>query len=338
MLPSPINFSIEIFQYLFLTAFLYYNNKKQIIFMKILNLFVVAFILITLAACSEPEKIKGAEYNRSYSYGAQMAFGLEQMGFTAEEKNIDKFLEGFKAGLTVDSAAFAAAQGQLRERMSSKVPSSTPEQAQAIAYAMGLSAIGGLAMEVEIPSADFDLDGLKEGFVKATAKDSLMFNDTEMDSILKAYFNPKNDEYRAKQQAKQEAAGARNIEAGAKFLAENGQKEGVVTTASGLQYQVLTPGKGAKPKLEDQVKTHYHGTLIDGTIFDSSVDRGEPATFPVNGVIQGWQEGIPLMSVGAKYRFFIPQNLAYGMQSPSPVIQAGSALIFEVELLEINPK
>lgn len=307
--------------------------------MKILNLFVATYILLLLAACTEPVAVaSGPEYDRSYSYGAQMAMGLDEMGFTPEEKNIDEFVKGFKAGIKVDSATFDAAQKKLMERMQSKVPSSTPEQALEIAYAMGLSAIGGLSLEVEIAETDFNLDALKEGFVKASAKDSLLFSSEEMDSILRLYFNPKNDEYRAKQQVKQEAMASLNIQAGTLFLTENSNREGVITTPSGLQYKIITPGSGAKPKLEDKIKAHYHGTLIDGTIFDSSVDRGEPATFPVNGVIQGWQEGIPLMSVGAKYMFFIPQNLAYGMQSPSPVIQAGSTLIFEVELLEINPK
>ena len=101
--------------------------------------------------------------------------------------------------------------------------------------------------------------------------------------------------------------------------------------------KVLVQGDGPKPSINDKVKTHYHGTLIDGTVFDSSVDRGQPATFPVNGVIKGWQEAIPLMPLGSKYRLFIPQNLAYGMRAQGK-IPAGSTLIFEVELLEINPE
>lgn len=311
--------------------------------MKIFNL--VAFAILVCAsvffvACGDQEKPLTPAYSLGYAYGAQMAISLEQMGFTAEEKNVDKFVEGFKAGLTVDSAAFAAAQNILRERMMKKEPSKTPEQAQIIAYNMGLSSIGGLALEVDVAATDFDLDGVKEGFSKSVAKDSasMKFTPVQMDSILKAYFNPKSDEYRSKMEAKQKAAAAKALEDGTKFLLENKARTGVVTTASGLQYEIIKDAKGPKPKATDKVKTHYHGTLIDGTIFDSSVDRGEPITFPVDGVIQGWQEGLPLMSVGAKYRFFIPQNLAYGMQSPSPQIPAGSTLIFEVELLEINPK
>jgi FKBP-type peptidyl-prolyl cis-trans isomerase FklB len=128
---------------------------------------------------------------------------------------------------------------------------------------------------------------------------------------------------------------AKNKEAGEKFLAENKTKPGVVTLPSGLQYQVLKAGDGAKPTLNDKVKTHYHGTLIDGTVFDSSVERGEPISFPVSGVIKGWTEALQLMPVGSKWRLFIPADLAYGDRQAGPKIGPGSALIFDVELLEI---
>ena len=125
-------------------------------------------------------------------------------------------------------------------------------------------------------------------------------------------------------------------DAGATFLAENAKKEGVKTTASGLQYKVIKSGMGESPKLTDAVKVHYHGTLIDGTVFDSSVQRGQPITFPVGGVIPGWVEALQLMKVGDKWQLFIPAKLAYGDQSPSPVIPPNSVLIFEVELLGIE--
>ena len=117
---------------------------------------------------------------------------------------------------------------------------------------------------------------------------------------------------------------------------ENASKEGVVTTASGLQYQVLTEGQGAKPVASDEVTVYYHGTLIDGTVFDSSVDRGQPATFPVGGVIQGWVEALQLMNVGSKYKLFIPSNLAYGERGAGGSIGPNETLIFELELLSIN--
>jgi FKBP-type peptidyl-prolyl cis-trans isomerase FklB len=125
--------------------------------------------------------------------------------------------------------------------------------------------------------------------------------------------------------------------AGEEFLAENAKREGVVVTESGLQYEVMTAveGDAAKPTAADTVSVHYHGTLIDGTVFDSSVERGEPVQFPLGNVIPGWTEGVQLMKVGEKFKFFIPAELAYGARSPSPKIPANSALVFEVELLEI---
>lgn len=135
---------------------------------------------------------------------------------------------------------------------------------------------------------------------------------------------------------KQEAKAAIDKQAGVEFLAANKAKPGVMTTASGLQYQVISEGTGQKPKETDMVTVHYHGTTIDGTVFDSSVDRGEPASFGLNQVIPGWTEGVQLMSVGSKYKFFIPENLAYGAQSPSPSIKPYSTLIFEVELISID--
>lgn len=126
-------------------------------------------------------------------------------------------------------------------------------------------------------------------------------------------------------------------EEGTKFLAENAKKEGVKTTASGLQYEILKGGLGdAHPQLTDKVKVHYHGMLLNGEVFDSSVDRGEPISFPLNGVIQGWQEGVQLMKVGDKFKFYIPSDLAYGARGAGAQIGPHAALIFEVELLGIN--
>jgi len=123
--------------------------------------------------------------------------------------------------------------------------------------------------------------------------------------------------------------------AGEAFLAANKSKPGVVVLPSGLQYQIMKKGDGPIPVATDKVKCHYHGTLIDGTVFDSSVERGQPAEFPVNGVIQGWVEALQLMPVGSKWKLFIPSNLAYGDNAAGPKIPGGSALVFEVELLEI---
>jgi FKBP-type peptidyl-prolyl cis-trans isomerase FklB len=126
------------------------------------------------------------------------------------------------------------------------------------------------------------------------------------------------------------------IKVGEDFLAANEKRPGVVKTPSGLQYEVIKMGSGDKPKAEDNVTVHYHGTLIDGTVFDSSVDRGEPASFGLNQVIPGWTEGVQLMNPGSKYKFYIPHNLAYGEQGAGGIIKPYSTLIFEVELITIN--
>jgi FKBP-type peptidyl-prolyl cis-trans isomerase FklB len=124
--------------------------------------------------------------------------------------------------------------------------------------------------------------------------------------------------------------------AGEEFLAENAKKEGVVVTDSGLQYEVIAEGEGEKPTAESVVSVHYHGSLIDGTVFDSSVERGQPAEFPVGGVIAGWTEALQLMSVGAKYKLTVPANLAYGERGAGAAIPPHAVLVFEVELLAIN--
>ena len=128
---------------------------------------------------------------------------------------------------------------------------------------------------------------------------------------------------------------AENIEKGKAFLAENAKKEGVITLPSGLQYQVITEGNGKKPRATDKVKCHYEGTLIDGTLFDSSIKRGQPAVFGVNQVIRGWVEALQLMSEGSKWRLFIPSELGYGAQQAGEMIPPHSTLIFDVELIEV---
>lgn len=144
------------------------------------------------------------------------------------------------------------------------------------------------------------------------------------------------DEISATFRENREALDAKKAAAVQKVLEENAKKDGVTTTESGLQYEVLKDGDGEKPKATDKVKVHYHGTLTDGTVFDSSVDRGEPITFPLNGVIKGWTEGVQLMPVGSKFRFLIPSDLAYGERGSPPVIGPNAPLFFEVELLAIE--
>lgn len=167
-------------------------------------------------------------------------------------------------------------------------------------------------------------------------------------AIYKAYTDSVNPIFAQDEQAnmfiqdymrkEQEKKANENLEKGKEFLAKNKERAEVKVTESGLQYEVLTEGTGAIPAAEDEVRVHYHGTLMDGTVFDSSIERGEPAQFPVNRVIPGWTEGLQLMKVGSKYKFFIPAELAYGPRQVSAEIVANSTLVFEVELLEIVQK
>ncbi len=161
-------------------------------------------------------------------------------------------------------------------------------------------------------------------FEKAFRGDSLQIKADKANEAIQAFFAEVS-----------KVEGDKYLKEGEDFLAANKEKAGVVTLPSGLQYEILTEGTGPKPKLEDQVKCHYHGTTIDGTVFDSSVDRGEPAVFPVNRVIPGWTEALQLMPVGSKWKLFIPAALAYGERGAGKDIKPNSALIFEVELLEI---
>jgi FKBP-type peptidyl-prolyl cis-trans isomerase len=205
------------------------------------------------------------------------------------------------------------------------------EPKQRASYAIGLD-IGGNLKRQEI---DLDAKALAAGLADAFAGKPQL---TEAES--KQVLNEFRTQMMAKMEAKEKGAGDKNTKDGEIFLAVNAKKEGVKTTTSGLQYRVIKAGdgKGKSPKATDTVKVHYHGTLIDGSVFDSSVDRGEPISFPLNGVIPGWTEGLQLMKEGDKFQFVIPGKLAYGEQSPSPKIGPNSTLIFDVELLAVEVK
>lgn len=193
-------------------------------------------------------------------------------------------------------------------------------------YAIGILNGGSfkqnLATLPETVSTDALLAGFEESF--RDENDKFKMTPEEAQTFIQAYFS-----------SAQERINNKNKEEGAKFLEENKTKPGVITTESGLQYQVITEGTGPKPKETDRVKVHYTGTTLDGTVFDSSIDRGEPMTFGVNQVIKGWTEGLQIMPVGSKYIFWIPSDLAYGEQHRSAEITPNSMLKFEVELLEI---
>ncbi len=191
-----------------------------------------------------------------------------------------------------------------------------------------LSAAIGVSFSNSLSSQgieNLNVDILLETIKSALKGGKTAFNSENANDYIGHYF-----------QNLQAEKGAAVRTAGEAFLAENAKKDSVHTTESGLQYKVLTMGTGAKPLATDKVKTHYHGTLIDGTVFDSSVERGEPVEFPVNGVIKGWTEALQLMPVGSKYRLFIPYDLAYGERQAGPQIPGYSTLVFEVELLSIE--
>lgn len=179
---------------------------------------------------------------------------------------------------------------------------------------------------------DLDVEILIESLRKAAKGEKLNLLSEEEKNTLMAEWQK---EMQAKKQEQMQKEGLKAREEGRKFLESNLKQEGVKETPSGLQYKVIIEGSGAKPKATDTVNVHYHGTLINGNVFDSSVQRGQPISFPLNQVISGWTEGLQLMSVGSKYTLYIPADLGYG-DSPVGTIPAGSTLIFEVELLGIN--
>lgn len=196
-----------------------------------------------------------------------------------------------------------------------------------LSYAIGFAMASNLKQQnIKVNSTPF-ARATKDVF----AGQALALDEPTIQTILQNF----QQDMQAKAAAERSKEGEANKVAGLKFLEENKKKEGIVTLPSGLQYQVLKEGTGAKPGPTDQVKTHYHGTLVDGKVFDSSVERGEPATFGVNQVIKGWTEALQLMPVGSKWKLFVPSELAYGEYGP-PSIGPSQVLIFDVELLSIE--
>ena len=191
-----------------------------------------------------------------------------------------------------------------------------------ISYAIGMSMASNL-MNSGLRS--IEVESFVKAFTEVINNESTSMSPDEANQTLQEYFSKQQEEMLNK-----------NLEIGIAFLEENSKKENVVSLPSGLQYEIITEEDGAKPKATDSVKCHYHGTLLDGTVFDSSVQRGQPAVFGVNQVIKGWVEALQLMSVGSKWKLFIPSNLAYGSQGAGGSIEPNSTLIFEVELLGIE--
>jgi len=191
-----------------------------------------------------------------------------------------------------------------------------------VSYSLGVS----VAKNVKSQGLnEINTDVLAQAFRDIFANKDPKINDQESQTLLNNYF-----------QKLAAATADKNKADGEAFLETNKGNDGIITLPSGLQYQVINQGTGPMPSRGDKVSTHYHGTLIDGTVFDSSIDRGEPVTFQVNGVIAGWTEALQLMAVGSKWKLFIPSDLAYGAQSAGGVIGPNSTLIFEIELISIS--
>ena len=200
-----------------------------------------------------------------------------------------------------------------------------------ISYALGLS-MGNNFRSSGIDKIDVDDFAAGVAAVYSGEKPRMTYDEAKAE--IQAYFQAMEE----RQRAAAAEMGKVNAAAGEAFLKENGAREGVMTTASGLQYEVLEEGTGTQPEAGDQVTVHYTGKLLNGTVFDSSVNRGEPATFPLNRVIPGWTEGVQMMKEGAKWRLFIPSNLAYGPNGAGGAIGPNATLIFDVELIKVIKK
>lgn len=199
-------------------------------------------------------------------------------------------------------------------------------QKEKMSYIIGMDIGNNLKKQ----SIDVDPNILVRGIQDALSAAKSLLTEKEIRDTLTAFQKERS--------AKQEEVGKKNKNEGETFLIANGKKEGVKTLASGLQYKVIKAGTGKKPKINDSVTTHYRGTLVDGTEFDSSYKRGQPVTFPVSGVIAGWTEALQLMEEGAKWQLFIPPNLAYGERGMGGVIGPNATLIFEIELISVQEK
>lgn len=226
-----------------------------------------------------------------------------------------------------DKAAKPETAAATGDQTTAAIPGLATEKDQ-VSYMIGMA----MAKQWEPIKDEIDVDVLARAIKSAFAGDKLLLTDEQAAKISESF----GERMQAKQLAKLQTEARQNAEAGAAFLADNGKKPGVQTTASGLQYQVLSAGEGAKPKPTDSVRVNYKGSLLDGTVFDDSARHGGPATIPLQQVVPGWQEGIALMPVGSKYRFWIPAALGYGEQgTPGGPIPPNATLVFEVELLDI---
>lgn len=284
--------------------------------MKKQNIILAVAAIFVLSSCNSNKtqmpELKTQLDSLNYAFGLANGNGIKQyyMQGDTTEAAVESLLKGF------DEAIKGSAKEENAEMrdLGTRIGTALKEQSES-----GL--LGDSTLKVNI-------DLIKQGLINGMLKSDIQMKPEEAQMFLNTAMQ------RIQEKAAEQQFGS-NRSAGELFLAENAKKEGVVVTESGLQYEVIKKGTGATPKDGDNVKVHYHGTLIDGTVFDSSVNRNEPIVLNVNGVIPGWTEALKLMQVGAKYKLFIPYQLAYG-QADQGAIKPYSALIFEVELLSIE--
>lgn len=225
------------------------------------------------------------------------------------------------------TSAFAAKKEKKSKKDKNQPVLTLANEIDTMSYALGASVGFDFTEKLKtLPGGKYNLDLFIQGLNAALKADTVYLAKDSIGAFLNSFF-----------QKAQESEASNKKSEGELFLAENAKKPGVITTASGLQYEIIKDTIGAKPVATDNVKVHYEGTLLDGTKFDSSYDRGEPIEFALNQVIKGWTEGVMLMSPGAKYKFYIPYNLGYGEQGAGGVIPPFATLVFVVELLDINP-
>ncbi len=287
--------------------------------MKNIKFILAVLLVVAFTACNSNKAklptLKTDIDSLNYAFGLANGNGIKNYYLAKDTANADSLkikiaslLKGIKDGMKGEDSNYAELEG-----IGTNIGSALKEQSE-----KGLMGDSTLKVDMDLIKQGL-VNGLRGSKLTMTAEEAQMYVNSTMQRL---------------QQAKMASQYGANKTAGEKFLTENKAKAGVTTTASGLQYEVIKKGTGAMPTEAAQVKVHYHGTLIDGTVFDSSVDRGEPATFGVNQVIKGWTEALQLMPVGSKYKLYIPQELAYG-QAEQGNIKPYSALIFEVELIEI---
>ena len=315
------------------------------------KIFLAAFIATAIISCGEKtkkaettedtpneEKVEFANNDEKLSYSLginsakELANRLQQFGILNDVINKELFAgvqDVFDAKPIMSNQEIQQKLMALGQKIQTKQPLNDDEKKE-LSYLLGIQEgqmVAGIKENTELGDI-FNRDLFMKGYIAVAESKPIALPEEEANEIATNYY-----------QAMVEKRSQKNRAEGEAFLAENTKKEGVITTASGLQYEILIKGNGRKPSPSDRVKVHYHGTTLDGNVFDSSVDRGTPAEFGVTQVIAGWIEGLQLMPVGSKWRFYIPQELAYGANpDPRGPIQPYAMLIFEVELLDIVSK